>query len=102
ETDRREILDWIVRELRIERGIDPVRRRRTEEQRVAIRRRLRNELGADRSGRTGAVVDDNRLSETVGELLTDRTRDQIERTARGEGRYQADGLCRITLREHRA
>ena len=82
QRDRREVLDRVVRHLRVEAGVDRVRRQRSHQDRVAVGRRFRNEIGADVAARAGAVVHHNALAPRVAQLLRDRAADDVERSAR--------------------
>ena len=57
--DRREVPDRIVRQLLVQRRVDGVRADGAHQQRVAVRRGLRNHVGADGAAGTAAVVDDH-------------------------------------------
>ena len=57
-----------------------------EEERVAIRRRLRRLAGRDQAVRAGTVLDDDRLPERFRELRRDLARADVRRAA-GDGRY---------------
>src|SRR5258708_7860911 len=72
---------------------------------VAIRRRLRDRVRADRAVAARAVLHHHRLPPRFGELLSDGARDDIGAPARCERNDQADGArreigCRVALRKH--
>ena len=70
QADRGEILDRVVVEL-VEPGIDRMGHG-DDEQGVAVRRRLRDRLGADHAAGAAAVVDHDLLAEAVAELDGDQ------------------------------
>ena len=63
-----------------------------DHQRVAIRRRFGRQVHADRAACTASVIDDERLSPALGELLIDRAGEQIRATA---GRQRHDEPNRL-------
>ena len=68
--DLREVLDRIVRQVRIK----PRRNRQRgvgQEQRVAVRRRANHQRGTGGAARAATVLDDHRLAELFGQLLRD-------------------------------
>ena len=85
--DRREILDRIVAELRIEARIDHEGRFRADEQRVAVGRRLRDVFGGDLIVGAGPVLDDHLLAPRLGEALR---QDTAERVGHAAGRRRND------------
>ena len=100
--DRREVLHRVVRHLRVDADVDRERRDVAEQQRVAVGRRLGDGVGADHAARAGAVVDDDRLAERLGQRLLHDARIEIDRAARRERHDDADRLRRIRLRVQRA
>jgi hypothetical protein len=76
-----EIARGIERQVWVEARIDRQRRRR-EQQRVAIRARLRDEIVADSRARARPVVHDHALAPAVAQLLADQTREEIVERAR--------------------
>ena len=66
-------------------------------ERVAIRRRLRDELGADDAAGAALVLDDEALLHLVGELLRDETAERIGGAARTEGHDDFHRPRRIRL-----
>jgi hypothetical protein len=81
----------VERQLRIERRVDRVRRQR-EQHRVAVGRRLRDDVGAERAGRAAAVVDHDRLAERMLEAFLHDARDHVGAAA---GRVRHDELDRL-------
>ena len=71
--DRDEVAHQLVRLVRDQRLVDGVRVRH-HQQRVAVRRRLRDRIGADDRARAGAILDDECLLEMLGEMLRDLPR----------------------------
>jgi hypothetical protein len=63
QRDRREIGDRVIVEIGIERHVDGVGGDRAPDQRVAVGIGLCDRGGADRAGRAGPVLDDDRLAE---------------------------------------
>ena len=89
--DRREVADRVVRHLRVQPRVDRVRRHRAHDDRRAVGRRLRGEVGADVAAGAGAVVDDDD-AEAVLHLVGERAGDDVERAAGRIGDDQADRL----------
>ena len=83
--DGHEIDERIDVELAIERRIDGDRPDRIDDQRVAVGRRARCELGADIPAAAGAIVDDERLLQALRQLLADHARQDVGGAASGEG-----------------
>src|SRR2546425_6034286 len=101
--DGREILDWIVGHLLVEPGIDRMRRHRRHQQRVAVRRRFRDDIGADIAARAGPVLHHEWLSEQLRHSRTHDACDGIRRTAGGERHHQPYRFRWIAvLRERKA
>src|SRR5215510_8809132 len=67
--DRGDIVDEVVIELLIERGVDHIIRA-DGEQRVAVRWRAHHDLGRDIAAGARPVLGDELLTEPLGELLT--------------------------------
>jgi len=57
-------------------------------------------LGADHAACADPIVHDDRLAPALIQFLGDRARDDVGSAARGKGNDDADGLCRIGLREN--
>ena len=95
--DADEIAQRVVADFAVHRRHDGLRRLRADEQRVAVRRRFRHVFGADDAACAGAVLDEERLSDALGEPLREDARRQIDSAARGERNHDAHGLRRIRL-----
>ena len=83
--DRRDVADEIEIELVVERRVDRVRRS-DQEERVAVRRRAHDRLGADIAAGARPVLDDELLAEPLRQPLTDQARDDVGRAAGGQSR----------------
>ena len=94
ERDRHEVLDRVVRHLRIERRIDRLRADRSHQQRVAVGRRLGDEVGAEVAAGAGLVLDDEGLAERLAELRREGAREDVGRPAGRERHDDADRLVR--------
>ncbi len=90
--DRREILLRVVGQLGIDRGCDAVRRDRHHQERVAIRRRLGDDVGADAAARAWPVLDHHLLAQRLGELVGHHARQDVGRLAGREGHDDLDRL----------
>ena len=73
----------------------------TIEERVAVGRRLRRELGADRAAGAAAVVDDDLLAEALAHLRRDAARDDVDRAAGRERHDETDGFAGVVGRSLR-
>ena len=80
--DRSDVADEIEVELVVERRVDRVRRA-DQEERIAVRRRAHDRLGADIAAGTRAVFDDEWLAEPLRQPLSDQPRDNVGRAAGG-------------------
>jgi hypothetical protein len=100
QRDRREVVDRIEAPLGDQQRADAVRVDVRELQRVAIGRRLRDQVGADGAGGAGLVLDDDRLSEALGQLGGHEARHRIGSAPRREAHEDLDRLRRpFLLRE---
>ena len=81
----------VERQLVVELRIDRVRRQR-EQDRVAVGRRLRDDIGADVAGSAAAVVDDDRLAQRGRERFVQDPRDNIGAATRRIGTTNLIGL----------
>src|SRR5262249_44612808 len=97
----REILRSVERQLCVQARVDRLRAHRAEEQRVAVGRRARSELGRDIAARAGPVVDDDLLPPFVGKALTDDAREDVRAAPRRVGHQHAQRLGREVLRARR-
>jgi hypothetical protein len=98
ERDRREVPRGVVRTLRRELGRNGKGPGKAEEQRVAVGRAVRNELGADEARRAGAVIDDDLLPQRLTEPLRHHARDYVDGTSRRRRRehaYRPAGVARV-------
>lgn len=89
----REILLGIVGEICECRRRDGVRRR-INQQRIAIRIGLRDRIGTKSAARADAIVDHERLSDLIADLLEYRSRDRVGCAACREGNDHLDRLAR--------
>src|SRR5262249_37428294 len=71
------------------------------QQRVAVGRRFCGRLGADDGSGAGPVLHHKRLLERLAQLLAERTREDIGRTAGAEWHDHLDRTRRIILRARR-
>ena len=83
--DRRDVADEIEIELVVERRVDRVGER-DQEQRVAVRRRAHDRLGADIAAGARPVLDDEWLAEPLRQPLADQARDDVGRRRRRQSR----------------
>jgi hypothetical protein len=94
--DRRNVTTRVIRQILVERR--PGRDGDViDEERVAVARRFRNDVGAQCAARARAVVDDERLPELFAELLSEITRNEIARAAGRKRHDQPHGLARVDL-----
>ena len=87
EADGREILRRVVGELLVERRIERISARITEQQRIAIGRAARDFTRPDRGAGAGPVLHHHRLPELRRERLRHRARHHVEAAA---GRLRHD------------
>src|SRR5262249_10963663 len=97
---RREVLERIVRDLRIEAWIDDVARGH-EHDGVTVRRGACGVTHADIAASANLVLDVELLSEVLGEFLHQQTREYVGRTGRRERYDDAHRVRRIGLRKRR-
>jgi hypothetical protein len=95
--DRREVVDRVVRQLRIERRRMREACIRPEEQRVTVGRRLRHEVRADGAGSASAVLDEDRLPPQFLQLGGHDAAVDVRRAAGWEGHDHAHRLRWISL-----
>ena len=93
DDDRREVLRRRERQVRVERRRGRHRAERALHERVAVRRGLGDEVGADVAAAARAVLDHEGLAELVGEDLRRKSRDQVRRAARRIGRRRSSTAC---------
>ena len=98
--DRREILQEIEWQLLVR--MDGERQEaRAAQQRVAVRRRLCDRVGADDTAGARAAFDQNRLAEPCLQVLPDRSGQCVRRAARRERIDDFDRPVRVILRQPR-
>jgi len=101
ERHRHEVLERIVRQLRVQGGGDHVRAV-GEHERVPVRRRLGDLRGADRAAGAAAILDHELVGELLRQLLRDGPRGDVGQSAGRERHHDADRLGRPgALRERR-
>ena len=93
--------DEIEIEIVVERRIDGVRRD-GQHQRVAVRRRSYDDLGADIAAGARPIVDEEWLPEPLRQPLTDQARDDVGRAAGRNSHDQTHRPRRICLRSRDA
>src|SRR5439155_20345076 len=94
ERDRREVLLRVERQRPVQRHVDRVGRRR-DEQRVAVGRALRDEIGADIAAGAGLVLDDDRLSQGFRKTRAQSARGEIRDSARRKSDDEPDWFRRV-------
>ena len=99
--DRRKILDGIERQILVKAGVDRLGSFVSHQQRISVRRRPRDRLGADHPCRASAVLDHDRLLPAFAELLSDGTREGVGCAAGGLWHDNADQSRRIIFRHDR-
>ena len=93
--DRCEILDRVERHNGQQTDVDGMRTDVADHQRVAIRRRLGDNVRADVSACSGPIVDDDRLAPRFGELSADLAPERVGDAADRERHHDADRLVGI-------
>src|SRR5262245_40485719 len=95
--NRCDIADKIEIELLVERRVDRVGRA-DQQERVAVRRRIHDAFGGDIATGARPIVDDNLLTEPLGEPLRHHPRRNVGRTASRKPNNQAHRSRRVGLR----
>jgi hypothetical protein len=95
-TDRREVLERIVRQLRIQRRADR-KCVRMHDQRVAIGARVHHDLAGDDPAGARAIVHHDLLARIFRHLSANQAREHVGLTAGGEGDEDADRFCGVGL-----
>ena len=95
--DRRNVAGEAEVEIVIERLVDNAGRA-GQQKRVAIRRRMGHEAGADIGAGAATVLDDDLLIETLRHRLGHKPRDNVERAAGRDGNDETDRFVRIGVR----
>ncbi len=98
--DRHQVAEEVEVELVVERHVEHVGHGRGE-QRVAVRRRFHDDLGADIGGAARPIVDDELLLEPLRQPLSDEPRGNVGRDSDRIRYDHADRPRRIGLRRHR-
>jgi hypothetical protein len=93
------LLERIDRHPRVKMRIDPEQRARSEQQRVAVRRRVGDQFAGEVAVRAGAILHHYRLPEPRCQRLSDEAGDDVGRTARRERDEEPDRPCGIRLRQ---
>jgi hypothetical protein len=90
----REILDRVIGQPGIERGVDRMGTDGADQQRLAVGRRFRHDVGADRPAGAAAVVDQNGRLQRLTQHLRKRPRHDFGWPASRERHHDADLLAR--------
>ncbi|KAG1195525.1 hypothetical protein G6F35_013181 [Rhizopus arrhizus] len=93
--DRREVLERVIGQVRVQSGVDAGQALAGQRQGVAVGARLGDEVRAYDAARAGAVFDDDGLAQTFRQILGQRAGQDVGKTAGGVGGDQAYGLVRI-------
>jgi hypothetical protein len=72
-----------------------------DQHRVAVRRRLRDLIGAERAGSTRLVLDHDRLAQPLRDIGAENPRHRIDRAARRIRNDEPDRPARVVLRGRR-
>jgi hypothetical protein len=88
--DRREIAQRVERHAAVEMWIDRDLAVRKQPYRVAVGRRLGDQLGGDVAVRARPVLDDHRLAERLRQLLRQHARRDVGRAAGRDRNDEAD------------
>ena len=99
--DRREILDRVIRQRLEERQSGRQHAAVGEEERVAVRRRLRDRRRGDPAARAAAVVDDDGLLPEIGETFLEDAAEDVGPAAGRRRNEHPDRLRGVLLRESR-
>jgi hypothetical protein len=97
-TGGREIAQRVERHLRIDGRADRNGARARKDRRIAVRRALRHEIGADDAVRACAVLHDHLMAEELGQLRRNEARNEVDRAARRERDHEAHRVRGIVLR----
>ena len=92
ERDRREVAHRVVAQVLEQRRVDREHADRADQDRVAVRIGLGDELGGDGAVRARAVLDHRRLAEQLLELRADGAADDVGGAAGDEGNDDPDRL----------
>jgi len=95
--DRLEVLDRIELQVGVERRVDRVCAGVAHHQEIAVRRRVLDRDRGDIAGRTGAILDDDRLLERLGRLAGDQPHHDVGAAAWRERDQDRDRTRRIVV-----
>jgi hypothetical protein len=95
QSDRREILYRVERQLRVEARMDDEWPGGAEQERVPVGRGLGDALGRHVAAGAGHVLDHNRLAPGFGELVADHARNRVGGTAGHKADQDAERLVGI-------
>ena len=101
QADRLEVLLAVVGQRLVERDVDRQRAHVGEQQRVAVGRRLRGLVDADRAAGAADILDDELLAERLAHRWHEHAGQRVGRTAGRERHDHGDGLGGIGLRHAR-
>src|SRR5208283_2373879 len=96
QADRHEVLFDVKRKMFVELRVDRVRGKR-EQDRIAVWRRLRDQIGAQDAGGTATVVDDDGLPQQRGKWLGYDARDNVGTAAGRIGNDEANRPIGVAL-----
>ncbi|MCY1550638.1 hypothetical protein D9M68_869060 [compost metagenome] len=86
DRQRREVLERVVVQFFVDGGIDGHDAVGREAERIAVGRLAAQEVGGDRSARSGPVLDDHRLLEFLAQVLAHHARERV-RAGAGDVRH---------------
>ncbi len=95
--DRREILEGVVGQAGVDELVERVTARH-QDQRVAIRGRLRKRLRGNDAAGARTVINDGLLAPDLCQRLAERAREYVHRTTRGIRHQDVDRLARKIFR----
>ncbi|MNT21674.1 hypothetical protein D3C72_1570210 [compost metagenome] len=93
--DRAQLSARIVGQLLVQRQVGRDRAGNGHQQRIAVRRRLGDVVGADDAAGTALVLHHHRLAELARQAIADGARQRVGQPARRVGDDQVDGLGRV-------
>ena len=96
---RQEVLERIDRHFGVEMRVDPEQRARSQQQRIAVRRRVGGDIADKVAVGARPVLHHDGLAEPNRERLSDRARHQIACASRRERDQEPNGSVGIALRQ---